>query len=179
MRISDWSSDVCSSDLPTLSLRRGNKVSLLLNAAPSFQKPKSVLVAAMPAIEADLPPRLRSIQEEPICASRQEVVLPVDGAPLVYSTSYARKMAIRVTSAAGKTFDLPVEARAARGGYVLKNDRPIPGGLVGPVRATLHGFWGFKPFQGPEFALPFAGGEPWRHTMDKPLPPGRATPPTY
>src|SRR3546814_402189 len=45
--------------LPTLSLRRGNKVSLLLNAAPSFQKPKSVLVAAMPAIEADLPPRLR------------------------------------------------------------------------------------------------------------------------
>src|SRR3546814_15581621 len=80
----------------------------------------------MPAIEADLPPRLRSIQEEPICASRQEVVLPVDGAPLVYSTSYARKMAIRVTSAAGKTFDLPVEARADRGGYVLKNDRPIP-----------------------------------------------------
>src|SRR3546814_12404239 len=69
----------------------------------------------MPAIEADLPPRLRSIQEEPICASRQEVVLPVDGAPLVYSTSYARKMAIRVTSAAGKTFDLPVEARADRG----------------------------------------------------------------
>src|SRR3546814_6822018 len=92
--------------LPTLSLRRGNKVSLLLNAAPSFQKPKSVLVAAMPAIEADLPPRLRSIQEEPICASRQEVVLPVDGAPLVYSTSYARKMAIRVTSAAGKTFEI-------------------------------------------------------------------------
>src|SRR3546814_13637376 len=84
----------------------------------------------MPAIEADLPPRLRSIQEEPICASRQEVVLPVDGAPLVYSTSYARKMAIRVTSAAGKTFDLPVEARADRGGYVLKNDRPIPAGLA-------------------------------------------------
>src|SRR3546814_17003273 len=106
----------------------------------------------MPAIEADLPPRLRSIQEEPICASRQEVVLPVDGAPLVYSTSYARKMAIRVTSAAGKTFDLPVEARADRGGYVLKNDSPIPAGLVGPVRATLHGFWGFTPFQGPEFA---------------------------
>src|SRR3546814_15578167 len=79
---------------------------------------------------------------------------------LVYSTSYARKMAIRVTSAAGKTFDLPVEARADRGGYVLKNDRPIPAGLVGPVRATLHGLWGFKPFQGPEFALQFAGGEP-------------------
>src|SRR3546814_823356 len=162
--------------LPTLSLRRGNKVSLLLNAAPSFQKPKSVLVAAMPAIEADLPPRLRSIQEEPICASRQEVVLPVDGAPLVYSTSYARKMAIRVTSAAGKTFDLPVEARADRGGYVLKNDRPIPAGLVGPVRATLHGFWGFKPFQGPEFALQFAGGEPWRPAKDEPLTPGRDNP---
>src|SRR3546814_7596470 len=121
----------------------------------------------MPAIEADLPPRLRSIQEEPICASHQAVVLPVDGAPLVYSTSYARKMAIRVTSAAGKTFDLPVEARADRGGYGLKNDRPIPAGRVGPVRATLHGFGGFKPFQGPEFALQVDGGEPWRAATDE------------
>src|SRR3546814_4487843 len=85
-------------------------------------------------------------------------------------------MAIRVTSAAVKTFDLPVEARADRGGYVLKNDRPIPAGLVGPVRATLHGFWGFKPFQGPEFALQFAGGEPWRPAKDEPLTPGRDNP---
>src|SRR3546814_5597531 len=47
---------------------------------------------------------------------------------------------------------------------------------LGPVRATLHGFWGFKPFQGPEFALQFAGGEPWRPAKDEPLTPGRDNP---
>src|SRR3546814_4465060 len=88
----------------------------------------------------------------------------------------SRKRAISVTSAARKTFDLPVEALADRGVYVLKNDRPIPAGLVGPVSATLHGFWGFKPFQGPEFALQFAGGEPWRPAKDEPLTPGRDNP---
>lgn len=159
--------------LPTLSMRRGENVSLLLNAAPSFQKPKSVLVVAMPAIEADHPPQLRSLQEEPICASRKAVVLPVDGSPLIYSTSYARKMSIKIALATGKTIDLPVEARADQGGYVLKKDGVMPAGLSGPVRATLHGFWGFKPFQGPEFALQFPGGDPWRPAESTPLTPGR------
>src|SRR3546814_5946032 len=94
MRISDWSSDVCSSHLgvvrdlarifgafsnpefdylPTLSIRRGDAAALLLNKAPSFQKPKSVLVVGMPAIEADSPPRLRSAANGPICAARPGV----------------------------------------------------------------------------------------------------------
>lgn len=158
--------------LPTLSLRRDDDVSLLLNAAPSFQKPKSVLVAAMPGIEADRPPQLRNLQEGPICASRPGAVLPIDGAPLVYSTGYARKMALRIT-AGGRAFDLPVEARADKGGYVLANDHAPPSGLAGPVKAVLHGFWGFTPFEGPEFALQFAGDVPWRPTDDAPLTPGR------
>lgn len=159
--------------LPALSIRRSDNVALLLNAAPSFQKPKSVLVAAMPSIEADRPPQLRSLQQEPICASRQDVLLPVDGAPLIYSTSYARNMAIRITAAGGKTIDLPVEARADRGGYVLKRDRAIPADVTGNATAALHGFWGFKQFQGPEFSLQFAGGEPWRPVDGTLLTPGR------
>lgn len=153
--------------LPMISLRQGDNVSLLLNAAPSFQRPKSVLVAAMPAIEADRPPQLRSLQEGPICASRPGIVLPVDGAPLIFSTQYARKMVLKITTPAGKTVDLPVEARAERGGYVLTG-RSLPGDLAGSVKANLHGFWGFDPFEGPEFALQFSGSEPWRAADDTP-----------
>lgn len=163
--------------LPTLSMRRSDNVSLLLNAAPSFQKPKSVLVAAMPAVEPDHPPQLRSLQEQPICASRRDAVLPVDGSPLIYSTAYARKMTITGKSATGKSFDLPVEARADKGGYILKNDRAVPTDLAGSVRARLQGFWGFDPFQGPEFALQFPG-EPWRTAGETILTPGRDNPVT-
>jgi hypothetical protein len=159
--------------LPTLSLRRDDNVALLLNAAPSFQKPKSVLVTAMPAIEADRPPQLRNLQEKPICATRPGVVFPVDGAPLIYSTGYARKMAVRIAPVSGKTIDLPVEAKADKGGYVFKNERGLPADLAGPAQATLHGFWGFEQFEGPEFALQFPDREPLRPEDDTPLTPGR------
>jgi hypothetical protein len=147
--------------LPTLSLRHGDGVSLLLNAAPSFAKPKSVLVVAMPSIEADSPPRLRNATDQPICIARPGAVLPVDGAPLIYSTAYARNMAVRLTSATGQTVDLPVEARADRGGYVLKGDIPEAARFRGSVKARLHGDWGFEPFQGPEFVLQMPSEEGW------------------
>ncbi len=157
--------------LPTLSLRRDDGVSLLLNAAPSFQKPKSVLVAALPAIEAERPPQLRNLQEGPICGTHQDIVLPVDGAPLIYSTGYARKMSIKVTPATGQSVEIPVAARADRGGYVLKSS--ISKTISGSVKARLHGFWGFEAFEGPEFSLQLPGSEPWRHADDAPLTPGR------
>ena len=159
--------------LPTLSLRREDNVALLLNAAPSFQKPKSVLVAAMPAIEADRPPQLRSLQDKPICATRPGAVFPVDGAPLIYSTGYARKMAVSIAPASGKAIDIPVEAKADRGGYVFRNERELPGNLAGPTKATLHGFWGFQQFQGPAFEVQFPVREPLRPAEDTALTPGR------
>jgi len=159
--------------LPTLSLRREDNVALLLNAAPSFQKPKSVLVAAMPAIEADRPPQLRSLQDKPICATSAGAVFPVDGAPLIYSTGYARKMAVSIAPASGKPIDIPVEAKADSGGYVFRNDRGLPADLAGPAKATLHGFWGFEQFQGPAFEVQFPDREPSRPAEDAPLTPGR------
>lgn len=144
--------------LPTLSLRRGDGMSLLLNAAPSFDRPKSVLVAAMAGIEADGAPRLRNAAGGAICATRADLVLPVDGAPLIFSTDYARAMAVRV-AADGRTVDVPVVARADRGGYVP--DRAMPADLKGSIKGRLHGFWGFAPFDGPEFDLQFPTGGAW------------------
>ncbi|WP_322963769.1 hypothetical protein [Sphingomonas fuzhouensis] len=147
--------------LPTLATRDGDRMSLLLNAAPSFAKPKSVLVAAMPAIDAVSPPRLRVTGDAPLCGARPGLVLPVEGAPLIYSTAFARNMMVSITTADGKRIDLPVRARADRGGYVLTEPLPV-GALSGKVSAKLHGEWGFDRFEGPSFTLQFPGGGDWR-----------------
>ncbi|KTT66176.1 hypothetical protein [Sphingomonas sanguinis] len=147
--------------LPTLATRDGEKLSLLLNAAPSFAKPKSVLVAAMPAIDAPSPPLLRVTADAPLCGARPGLILPVEGAPLIYSTGFARNMMVSITGPDGKTIDLPVRARADRGGYVLTE--PLPAGVLsGKVSAKLHGQWGFDSFEGPSFTLQFPGGGDWR-----------------
>ena len=154
--------------LPTLSVRRDDAAALLLNKAPSFQKPKSVLVVGMPAIEADSPPRLRSAANGPICAARPGVVLPVEGAPLIYSTAYARAMTVKLTAASGETIDLPVEARADRGGYVVRGNGPLPAAFRGTVKGHLSGYWGFERFDGPDFALQLPGDAPWKVAGEEP-----------
>lgn len=146
--------------LPTLTLRKGNRMSLLLNAAPSFKKPKSAMVTALPAVEADIPPQLRSTAKGPICVS-PGMVLPVEGAPLIFSTDFAHDMKLRLTAASGQSVELPVTARADKGGYVV-DAAAIPAGFVGDVRAHLHGAWGFEPFDGPDFLLQRPGGAAWK-----------------
>ncbi len=145
--------------LPTLSVRKPDGMSLLLNAAPSFQKPKSVMVVAMPAIEADSPPRLRRADDAPICVARAGAVLPVEGAPLIFSTPYARAVTLSLKTASGETIDLPLEARADRGGYVLTSG-DVPPTFKGTVQGHLYGRWGFDRFEGPDFMvqMPDAGG---------------------
>ncbi|WP_304537147.1 hypothetical protein [Sphingobium cyanobacteriorum] len=148
--------------LPTLSVRKGDGIGLLLNSAPSFQKPKSVMVVSMPAIEADSPPRLRSGARGPICVVRPGAVLPVEGAPLIYSTSYARSMTLAVQSASGETVEWPVEARADRGGYVLAGATAWPAGFRGTAQGHLYGHWGFDRFEGPDFTLQLPDDRSWQ-----------------
>nr|WP_254913914.1 hypothetical protein [Sphingobium sp. Z007] len=145
--------------LPTLSVRKPDGMSLLLNAAPSFQKPKSVMVVAMPSIETDSPPRLRRAGDAPICVARAGTVLPVEGAPLIFSTPYARDVKLALKTASGETIDLPLEARADRGGYVLTGG-DVPPAFKGTVQGHLYGRWGFDRFEGPDFMvqMPDAGG---------------------
>lgn len=152
--------------LPTIGVREEDRVSLLLNAAPSFEKPKSVLVAGMPGVGAEQPPQLRSLQTAPICATRMDSVLRVDGTALIYSTGYARDMAVRISSAAGQTIDVPARARADKGGFVLAGNPAATASIGGSAKATLHGFWGFRPFDGPEFLLQFPAKGPIRIAGD-------------
>ncbi|MEC3908919.1 hypothetical protein U5A82_00045 [Sphingobium sp. CR2-8] len=146
--------------LPTLSVRKADGISLLLNAAPSFQKPKSVMVVAMPSIEADSPPRLRRGGDAPICAARAGTVLPVEGAPLIFSTDYARDVKLVLKAASGETVELPVEARADRGGYVLTGGA-LPPTFKGTVEGHLYGRWGFDRFDGPDFTMQMPDAGTW------------------
>lgn len=153
--------------LPTLSQRQGAQVSLLLNTAPSFSKPKSVLVAGMPTIGTDTAPRLHAATDQPICGARPNLVLPVEGAPLIYATEFARDMALTLTPASGAPRDVPVTARADRGGYVVTQGLAADA-FRGSVKAHLHGNWGFDRFDGPDFTLQFPGGGDWRVGKDAP-----------
>jgi hypothetical protein len=97
--------------LPTLAVVNGPVASLRLNTAPSFSKPKSVMVMAMPAIGADSPPQLRSTAPGPLCARSGPLVLPVEGAPLIFATGYAHDMSARLTAPEGKQSELDVTPR--------------------------------------------------------------------
>ncbi|WP_236549570.1 hypothetical protein [Novosphingobium sp. TCA1] len=151
--------------LPTLSLRKDAQMSLLLNAAPSFQKPKSVMVTALPAVEADIPPQLRSTARGPVCIARPGAVLGVEGAPLVYSTDFAHDVKVKLTNGAGQTMDVPVVPRADRGGYMIGPEE-LPSAFAGSLRAQLHGSWGFAPFTGPDFLLQRPDGNAWKVVGD-------------
>src|SRR5271157_2678846 len=138
--------------IPALASQRGDKLALTLNTAPSFHDPKSVLVAALPAVEqAQLPPLHAVDPKEIYCARRTALVLPVEGAPLVFSTNFAHDVTLNLTGADGTSLDLPAAADATQGGYVVDTARLGSTNLGDDVQASLRGYWGFDAYQGPHF----------------------------
>lgn len=148
--------------IPALVSHRGDKLALTLNAVPSFYKPQSVMVVALPAIQKPQPPPLRAVDPNEIyCASRTDLVLPVEGAPLAFSTRYAHDLTLALTGKNGQTLRLPAKPDGAQGGYVVNTARLQTASLGDTVRATLQGYWGFEPYQGPSFQLRNAHGGAW------------------
>jgi hypothetical protein len=148
--------------IPALSSQREDKVALTLNAAPSFHDPKSVLVTALPAVEqAQLPPLHAVDPKEIYCARRTTLVLPVEGAPLVFSTRFAHDVTLRLTGSDGKSEDLPALADGAQGGYVVDTTGLKTMNLGDTVDASLRGIWGFDAYEGPHFRLMNARARHW------------------
>jgi hypothetical protein len=149
--------------IPALTSQRGGKLALTLNTAPSFHNPKSVLVAALPAVEqAQLPPLHAVDPKEIYCARRTSLVLPVEGAPLVFSTGFAHDVTLRLSATDGRTLELPATADATQGGYVIDTAGLGTAVLGDTVQASLHGYWGFDPYQGPQFRLMNAHARTWQ-----------------
>ena len=148
--------------IPALAMPKRDGLNLNLNNPPSFRKPMSVLVAGLPAVEAAQFPPLRAIEPKQVyCLQRPRLVLPVEGAPLVFSTDYAHDVLLHVQVKAGLAVDLPVTADAARGGFVLDTRALHPGELDAGITGTLHGYWGFQTFDGPAFHLQNARATKW------------------
>jgi hypothetical protein len=148
--------------IPALASPQGEKLALTLNAAPSFHNPESVLVVALPAVEQPQLPPLHAVNPKEIyCAGRTVLVLPVDGAPLVFSTGYAHDMTLSLTGKEGKTIDLPAAADAVQGGFVIDTSALRAAALGDSARATLQGFWGFDRYHGPGFLLMNARSKSW------------------
>ena len=148
--------------IPALATQRGDSLALTLNAAPSFNNPKSVLVVGLPAVEQAQPPPLHAVDPTEIyCASRNSLVLPVEGAPLVFSTGYAHDIVLSVRGKDGKTIDLPARADGTQGGYVVDTSRLQGASLGETVHASLQGYWGFEPYAGPSFQLRNTHAKSW------------------
>ncbi len=149
--------------IPALAEQRDGTLALKLNAPPSFHNPKSVLVIALPAVEAAQPPPLHPVDESQVyCAQKTTLALPVDGAPLVFSTGYARDLTLHLQAADGKSVDLPLKSDAVEGG-LLVDTKPLAGTVLGTdVKASIRGYWGFEPFTGPVVHLQGAHQQTWK-----------------
>jgi len=150
--------------IPALNSQRDNGWDLKLNTPPSFHNPKSVLVVALPPIEASQPPPLHPVDEKQVfCVTKNSLVIPADGAPLVFATGYARDLTLQLDSE-NKKVDLPLRPDAAKGGFVVDNAALMKAApaIHGPVIGSLHGYWGFTPFDGPTFHLQAAREQKWQ-----------------
>jgi hypothetical protein len=138
--------------IPAISVLEGERVGLKLNNPPSFHDPKSVIVIGLPPIGAShLPILISSDATKTHCLQDSAFVLPVEGAPLLFSTGFGRNLELSVKDAKGKMIELPVSGDAGHGGLILSGARNLPIGFEG--KAKLKGQWGFDNFEGPTFDL--------------------------
>src|SRR3546814_13315416 len=70
-------------------------------------------------------------------------------------------MRLRVVRESGASLDLPVTADPERGGYILAAPAATWHGLGATITGTLHGDWGFAPFEGPVFTLANPDSAKW------------------
>src|SRR5450631_4290643 len=148
--------------IPALASPQGDQLALVLNTPPSFHNPKSVLVAALPAVEQPQLPPLHAVNPKEIfCARDTSLVLPVDGAPLAFSTEYAHGLSLIVTGKDGKTIALAAKADPVQGGYVVDTAALGNAALGDSIHASLKGYWGFEPYEGPTFRLINVHAKSW------------------
>jgi len=149
--------------IPALAVPKEGILDLRLNNPPSFRNPKSVLVVSLPAVEAAQMPPLRAVNsEQAVCMQKVPLVLPTDGAPLVFSTRIGHDFALSVRGKSGVVAELPATPDAQKGGFVI-DTKPLAGANLGTeVTGTLHGYWGFDSYQGPGFSLRSAHPETWQ-----------------
>jgi hypothetical protein len=167
--------------IPAISFPKESTLNLKLNTPPSFNTPKTVIVIGLPAIQkAKLPPLHAHDPNQVACLLNPKMTLPVDGAPLVFSTSFAHDLVLHLNRT-GDAKDIPLDPDAMQGGLIeAKADArvPITGKMAQAPKAgaavkigspsdtvitgTIRGYWGFEAFEGPTLSLQQVDGKNWK-----------------
>ena len=149
--------------IPALALPSDDTLNLRLNMPPSFRNPKSVVVVALPPLGPARPEPLHPVvPADSFCAQKPGLVLPAEGAPMVFASQLVHDLTLHIearagsknspgTSPARSNIDLPVTADPSMGGLVLKQPvAPLP---PGELTGVIRGKWGFDDWTGPQFHL--------------------------
>jgi len=177
--------------IPGLSFPNGASLSLRLNAPPSFHKPESVIVIGLPAIQkAKLPPLHPHDPNQVICLLQPKMTIPLEGAPLVFSSSFAHGLVLHLNRT-GAPANLPLTPDAFEGGLVvvkeekreqlhdrlpqddsalpMKPDVKIGATTDLTITGTVRGYWGFDSFEGPTITIQQIKGKDWKIVDSAPL----------
>ncbi|MGA9241016.1 MAG: hypothetical protein WBW03_03445 [Silvibacterium sp.] len=170
--------------IPGIAFPQGSTLNLKLNAPPSFHKPESVIVVGLPAIQrAKLPPLHPHDPNQVSCLLQPKMTLPLEGAPLVFSTSFAHDLVLHLNRT-GAPVDLPLTPDAFEGGLVVEKEKqreplhdaeiendstPIAKAVVKVgasndliITGTIRGYWGFDSFEGPTLNVQQVAGKDWK-----------------
>lgn len=140
--------------IPALALPKENELNLRLNNPPSFRNPKSVIVIGLPPVRTSPPPPLRAVDAtQVLCAGKPSLVLPADGAPLVFSSELAHDLVLHVETKSGPAIDLPAKADPLLGGFTVDTHPLESADIDGEIVGTVRGHWGFHVFDGPHYKL--------------------------
>lgn len=149
--------------IPALAIPERDSLNLKLNNPPSFRKPQSVLVVALPPVQrAQFPPLQPIDAKQQYCAEWPSLLLPTQGAPLVFASNLAHDLSLQITDKHGKTLHLPLQADPAKGGFIVDTAKIDASALNPETIAMVVGMWGFDHYRGPQFQLKSSRSQPWR-----------------
>ena len=107
--------------IPALALPKQDELNLRLNNPPSFRNPKSVLVIGLPPVRPAPVPPLRAVDAAQVfCAGKPSLLLPAEGAPLVFATDLAHGFVLHVDAKSGPGIDLPAKPDPLLGGFSVE-----------------------------------------------------------
>ena len=140
--------------IPALALPKKDELNLRLNNPPSFRNPKSVLVIGLPPVHPAPVPPLRAVDAAQVfCAGKPSLLLPAEGAPLVFSTDLAHNLVLHVDTKSGPGIDLPAKPDPLLGGFSVEMQALQSADMDGEIIGTIRGSWGFHTFDGPHYRL--------------------------
>lgn len=180
--------------IPSIAFPQDGALNLRLNTPPSFHNPKSVIVVGLPAIQTATAPPLRPRDPNQLsCLLQPRMVLRLEGAPLVYATSFAHDLVLHLNRSDAPA-DLPMKPDAFEGGLLVVNEpqrKPLhdisiknsaaPPAPAEPaakstdltVTGVVRGYWGFDTFEGPTVTVQQTPGHGWQLVGDTQLFAGR------